>query len=239
MDVERLRDTVLTRYSSKDDVGIYANRATEGLRNWEKLIVKGYMLPSKVLSIGCGGGRESFALETLGYDVHGLDISKQQIDSANAKKRELGSKARFLSYDGLNIPFPDMYFGSITMWSQVLGNVPGSKCRLHLMSECFRVLKAEGTFSVSVHDRERTMRLVRDSEGEYQELSSGELGDILYKVASGLSCYWHYFTKEEIRQLCIDAGFSLLLLSTSDQMGQDWDNLNIVVCRKEGAAPAK
>lgn len=235
MDVGRMKQTVLTRYSSKEDVDIYAKRSTDGLRNWEKLIVEKFMLPAKVLSIGCGGGRESFALEALGYEVYGIDISERQIDSANAKKREFGSDAHFLVYDGSNIPFPDAFFGSITMWSQVLGNVPGSQQRLRLLREGFRVLEARGTLSVSVHDRERTMRLLQNSKDEYKELAGGESGDLLYAGSIDNECYWHYFTQKELRCQCGDAGFSIALETTSDQMGQDWDNLDIIVCRKERA----
>ena len=54
----------------------------------------------------------------------------------------------------------------------------------------------------------------------------------MYPTSSGVACYWHYFTEEELRRLCIEAGFAIALQSTSDQMGQDWDNLDILVCRK-------
>ncbi len=236
MDMGRLKQSVLSRYSSMEAVEIYAQRSLDGLRNWERLIVERFMHSSTVLSIGCGGGRESFALEALGYKVYGLDISEPQIASANAKKRELGSNAHFLVYDGSSIPFPDASFWSITMWSQVLGNVPGSQHRLGLLDECFRVLEVQGILSVSVHDRERTMRLLRDSRDEYKELVAGESGDLLCSRSSGSECYWHYFTQEELRRQCRDAGFSVAFESTSDQMGQDWDNLDIIVCRKEGAA---
>lgn len=232
MELERLKKSVLSRYSSEEDVKVYAQRSAEGFRNWERLIVEKFMLPTKVLSIGCGGGRESFALESLGYDAHGLDISEEQIASANERKLACGSNAHFHVYDGSSIPFPDACFGSVTMWSQVLGNVPGSQQRHRLLRECLRVLVDHGILSISVHDLKRSMRRLRDSADEYRELEGGEPGDLLLATSSGIECYWHYFTQEELRHQCSEAGFTIALETTSDRLGQDWDNLDIVVCRK-------
>jgi len=237
MNVGQLRESVLSRYSAEKDVGVYAKRSMDGLREWERRLVEKFMNPSEVLSIGCGGGRESFALEALGFVAYGLDISEQQIASANSKKSEIGSIAQFLTYDGYSIPFQETCFGSITMWSQVLGNVPGSGQRLKLLRECFRVLRADGTLSVSVHDRERTMRILRNSGAEFAEVDGGEPGDLLYATGPGVYCYWHYFTPAELRFQCMDAGLTVIMESTSDQMGQEWGNLNIIVCTKGEAEP--
>ena len=199
---------------------------------WEKRIVDCFMSPTRVLSIGCGGGRESFALERLGYEVYGTDISEEQVESADKNRRRLGSGAVFSQFDGRRLPFSDAFFGSITLWSQVLGNVPGSHQRLSLMGECHRVLEKDGLLSISVHDREKTMRRLQDAGDEYEQLAGGKSGDLLLETQAGIQCYWHYFSQCELRDLCLDAGFRIVLESTSDKLGQDWDNLNIVACRK-------
>jgi SAM-dependent methyltransferase len=188
MDLEQLKASVLARYSSKEDVEIYNRRSRQGLRKWEKSIVDHFMVPTKVLSIGCGGGRESFGLEKLEYEAYGIDISKEQIESANGKKRELNSTAEFLLFDGRKLPFADVFFGSITLWSQVLGNVPGSHQRLNLLRECYRVLEIDGIISISVHDREKTMRLLQDGGDESVEPESGECGDLLLVTQGGVIC---------------------------------------------------
>ena len=124
--LDKLRASVLLRYSSKEDVEIYNKRIHEGLRDWEKTIVDRFMVPTRILSIGCEGGRESFALEKLGYEVYAVDITQEQIESANKNKRKLNSTAQFSLFNNQKLQFADSLFGSITMWSQVLGNVPGS-----------------------------------------------------------------------------------------------------------------
>lgn len=232
MDLKQLTASVLSRYSSKRDVEMYNRRSGEGLRKWEKSIVARFMVPESVLSIGCGGGRESFALEKLGYKAYGIDISKEQIESANKNKHELSSTAEFSQFNGRELSFADAFFGSITLWSQILGNVPGSNQRLNLLRECFRVLEIDGILSISVHDREKTMSLLKDAGDEYVELEDGEKGDLLLGPHAGIQCYWHYFAEDELRDLCLNAGFRMILESTSDKLGQDWNNLNIAVCGK-------
>ncbi len=231
MDLEQLQASVQARYSSKEDVEIYRRRSQQGLREWERSIVERFMVPTRVLSIGCGAGRESFALENLGYQAYGIDISKEQIESANTVRHQLGSSATFSLFDGGKLPFADAFFGSVTLWSQVLGNVPGSQQRLALLKECHRVLELNGRMSISVHDRAKTLRLLEDAGTEIADVAAGESGDLLLETRSG-PCYWHYFTPDELRDLCLDAGFTMLLEASSDELGQAWDNLQHVAAKK-------
>ena len=235
MNEESHLKTVVSHFSSEEEVAHYKNRATEGLRRWEQEIVRRFMSSGKVLSVGCGGGRESFALEQLGYKPYGIDISEGQIASANQTKKRRSSSATFQAYSGADFPFPDGFFRSVTVWSQVLGNVPGKRKRLHMLKECHRVLEPNGIVSASVHDLEKTMKIVAEAGQHYIEPEDSESGDILLDESSGGACYWHYFTGPELRDLFEDAGFTVVEESTSDKMGQNWDNLNIIVCRKNRA----
>jgi SAM-dependent methyltransferase len=47
------------------------------------------------LDVGCGGGRFSFALETLGADMTATDFSPKMIEQAEKKQAESGSKVQF------------------------------------------------------------------------------------------------------------------------------------------------
>jgi SAM-dependent methyltransferase len=232
MNEELLLESAISRYSSAAEIRHYEGRSNEGLRIWEKNVVVQYMQRGKVLSIGCGGGRESFALEKLGFLPFGIDISRKQVESANRTKKKLSSGASFKAYSGVRIPFSDSFFPSVTMWSQVLGNVPTRRRRLEILEESHRILEPGGIVSLSVHDLEKTKRLIDIAGQQYEESEDLEPGDLLLAQASGESCYWHYFKMEELREICAIAGFTVLVLSTSDEMGQDYDNLIIVVCQK-------
>ncbi|WP_242879407.1 bifunctional 2-polyprenyl-6-hydroxyphenol methylase/3-demethylubiquinol 3-O-methyltransferase UbiG [Butyrivibrio sp. INlla16] len=45
------------------------------LKEWEKSVSKLFSPGSRILDIGCGLGREAFALHDLGFEVVGIDIS--------------------------------------------------------------------------------------------------------------------------------------------------------------------
>jgi SAM-dependent methyltransferase len=183
--------------------------------------------------VGCGGGREAFALEARGYDVVGIDIVEEQIESARSNARHRGSEAIFRAYDGNDMPFPDERFGAVTFWSQVLGNVPGSAGRHRLLREAHRVLEPGGVLSLSVHDRRRSLSLLQDSEVyRYRLLPSAEPGDLVVRGASEHECYWHYFDASELIDLCRDAGFSRVQVQTTGGLGEDWDNVLVAVCEK-------
>ena len=234
---DALRQTVVERYSSPVDVECYRRRVAEGLREWERRVVGRDMRPSSVLCIGCGGGRESFALEALGYEVTGMDMVAAQVESARAAARERHSTARFLVYDGKRLPFADQSFGAVTMWSQVLGNVPGASSRLALLCETRRVLSAGGVLSLSVHERAKTLALLESSGDRYRYPEEGEPGDLLIEAPSGGECYWHYFHADELEGICRDAGYREVKINTSGDLGQEWDNLLVAVC--SGTAEAQ
>lgn len=61
----------------------------------EGLIKKG----DRVLDVGCGGGRLSFAVEMLGAEVVGADFSPEMIKRARAAAQERASSADFVQAD--------------------------------------------------------------------------------------------------------------------------------------------
>lgn len=60
-----------------------------------KNILKKYKPLSKMLRIGCGTGLFEVYLSQQGYDVTGLEVSREMIQKANRKKREQMSNIRF------------------------------------------------------------------------------------------------------------------------------------------------
>jgi ubiquinone/menaquinone biosynthesis C-methylase UbiE len=230
---DEMNRIVQRQYSSDRDVSIYRDRANRGLNKWEMQVINSYMLPSKVLNIGCGGGRETFALETLGYEATGLDIVEPQIESAQATAQKTNSSAKFALFDGCNIPFPSEHFDAVTIWSQVLGNVAGSNNRVLLLQETNRVLKNSGILSLSVHEIRKTVRNIDQSEDYcYRLVDGGESRDLVVSHKSGGECYWHYYTSDELKKQCLKSGYKSVFIQSSADYGMDWDNLLIAVCKK-------
>lgn len=234
--IDQFRQMVRGSYSTAASVEKYSSRAEEGLRIWERALVES-RFPERgdVLVVGCGGGRECFGLEDLGYRVTGVDVAERQIDTARAMSSQKQSTVTFEVVDGVSLPFGEQSFDAITLWSQVLGNVPGQGVREHLLMEIHRLLRPSEVVSLSVHERERTLALVTQAMHSESQLDAElEDGDLLLVGDDGVTPqYWHYFSVEELRELCTGAGFPHLDLCFTSDLGEAWDNVLIAVCLKE------
>jgi SAM-dependent methyltransferase len=217
-----LWELVARHYASAPQVAHYAKRVSEGLRPWEQVLADRYLLPAgRLLDVGCGGGREAFALEALGHRVVAIDPCAGQLESARSCARERESAVEFHVCNGRSLEFPDGAFDYVVLWAQVLANVPGLANRERLLREARRVLRPGGRLSFSVHDRDATERLVRRTP----RLRMVRLGDgdriVDDTTSSARSCYWHYFTQPEILELCKAAGVSVLACARGSAFGDD------------------
>lgn len=92
---------VRASYATAEALEVYRKRVDGGLRTWEATVVQ-RQFPSagRVLTIGCGAGRETFALEQRGYDAIGIDISPPRV-----RRRLPLSSCRFhaLGVDALGV----------------------------------------------------------------------------------------------------------------------------------------
>jgi len=119
----------------------------------------------------------------------------------------------------------------VTLWSQVLGNVPGQRTRLELLTEAFRVLRPSGKLTLSVHDRDRTLPLVDQTKAS--RLDDPEPGDLcLREDDEDTTRYWHYFEAAELRRLCHEAGFARVDIVHTSDLGQQWGNVLVAGCTR-------
>lgn len=83
--------------------------------------------PGRVLVVGCGAGREAFALEALGWDVVGVDVTPRMVQVACEDGRARASQVRFEVTDGtLDDAAPGPPVDAVTLWAQVPNNVVGA-----------------------------------------------------------------------------------------------------------------
>ncbi|SFR71995.1 class I SAM-dependent methyltransferase [Anaeromicropila populeti] len=68
------------------------------LKIWEQQVAANFPSGARILDIGCGLGREAFALYNQGFEVDGLDISKDVADKANEEAVMCDSRVRFYPY---------------------------------------------------------------------------------------------------------------------------------------------
>ncbi|WP_312370857.1 class I SAM-dependent methyltransferase [Lachnoclostridium sp.] len=146
------QNSVKQWYEAKDNVD--EMRSWNGLKTWEKEVIRYFSKNASILNIGCGLGREAFALSDLGFSVVGIDISHSVIAEVTALAESRGYSIPFYSYDGRHIPFNDNSFDVIILWAQTFGLLYGVDYKQSFFSECNRLLKKDGILSFSGHDYE-------------------------------------------------------------------------------------
>jgi SAM-dependent methyltransferase len=144
----------------------------------------------RILDAGCGIGRHIVFFAEQGFDVYGVDISKEAIEIANAWVFKKGLKADLRVGDIEKLPFDDRYF-DVVISHGVLDHITFSKAK-KAMEEIGRVLAANGYLYI-------TLRSTEDSEfgrGEKVEHNTFVLQEGYEK-----GIIQHYFDLDEIKEL--------------------------------------
>ena len=170
------------------------------LKEWERFVVQYLPSGAKILDIGCGLGREAFALADLGYDVVGIDISKEVISQVKQLSADKGYKIPFYEYDGAHLDFPSDYFDVVLIWAQTFGLLYGNEFKEGYLSECKRVLKKGGLCSFSTHDYRFLME-------HYPNCLDGRK---FYPFANA-EIYWEAFDAADLTKFASQAGLNVIL----------------------------
>lgn len=95
----------------------------------------------KLLSFGCGAGKNAILYAKMGYDVSGFDISQRRIDNAKflAEKYNCSDKTHFEVQTAENLNYPSSSF-DIVVGVNILHHIDVQRA----VPEVFRVLKPGG-----------------------------------------------------------------------------------------------
>ena len=143
-------------YNGKVQVKTYTNRVKLGLWASEKLIFSKYINKTdNILDIGCGGGRTTFSLKEMGYNhLIGLDLSNKLISFARKYAKKLNIGLSFIEGDASSLSFKDASFDICIFSYNGLMSIPNKKIRYKVMKEVYRILKPNGKFIFTTHDRD-------------------------------------------------------------------------------------
>ena len=195
------------------------DRNKNGLNPWEKHVVNRYFRKKElILDIGCGTGREAFALAAEGFRIVDIDVSEVEIAIAKAEVKGYHKGVTFEICSGLNLKYPENHFDQIIMWAQAFGNVYGSKNQISLLKECHRVLQPTGHFCFSGHDLQYVI-------GKYPQYTVGKK----FFAYAKTECYWELSTIEEMTQLCAQVGFKVVECCNSLKLGSEIEK-QVIVC---------
>ena len=191
------------------------------LKQWEQSVAEFFPSGAKILDIGCGLGREAFALADLGFDVVGIDISKEVISQVKQLSAEKGYQIPFYTYDGVHLDFPADSFDAVLIWAQTFGLLYGNEFRKDYLLECKRVLKKGGLCSFSTHD----YTFLRE---HYPNCLDGQR---FYPYANA-EIYWEAFEDADLRHFAYQAGLQVILCEKGTIYKPEDGTILHCLCRK-------
>lgn len=154
-DFPLVQNLAISQYekAAKGDVKLYPSLELVRLEKWFlKSNTKG-----KMLEYGFGSGCNTIHLLKCGYDIYGLDVSKNWIKRTTKrieKIKEIKKKPKLihLKPDSTSLPFPDNFFKNIIAMSVL--SLLGKQSKIeNLFQEFKRVLKPDGKLILDINDQ--------------------------------------------------------------------------------------
>lgn len=191
------------------------------LKEWERSVISYFPSGSRILDVGCGLGREAFVLSDLGYDVVGIDISKEVISQVRQLSHDKGYDISFFEYDGENLEFPAESFDVILIWAQTLGLLYGNETKKNYLSQCSKILKKGGLLSFSTHD----YNYLKDN---YPNC----LNEQKFYPFANADIYWEAFEQNDLIRFAEQAGMEVILCEKGSIYRPEDGTILHCLCRK-------
>lgn len=215
--------TLREKFRQPEEVGFQSGYLEGELEDWEKEVVGRYLTKkgASVLDVGCGAGREAFALRRLGFSVTAIDISPEMIEAARRKKAELGVEVDFEVMAASDMDFPAVSFDYCLMSRDIYSFIPSRAWRINALKRIAAALKPGGLIFLSGYimpPRVFSGSWFRDTLRRIRNFClpgvfSSEPGDGWMRGVSPQSrldtfCYCHFFgSADEIMDELKQAGF--------------------------------
>lgn len=199
---------------------------------------------SIMLDLACGKGRYSVALNRMGYNVTGIDLSQRKIEAA---KLHLNSGLAFAVND-MRVPLePNKYDYVFNLFTS-FGYFDNEEENKIVLVNVFNSLKKGGVFVLDYMNGEKTAKHLLG----YEEFSVEDIdfiieryvkdnlivkeikikdADVKYNFLEKISI----FTEAKLAELITDCGFEIKEIFGDYQLNQ-YDSINsdrlIIICRK-------
>lgn len=180
-----------------------------------KLLLESFLAPGRLVDLGCGTGRLAIPFAHRGFDVVGVDLSRDMLQVMNQKARNDGIQIASIQGNLCELDFlPDTFFDYAIFMFSTLGMLSGAENRRHALEHVRRILKPGGRFAVHVHNLwfnlfnphgrrwllwDRVHVLLKRHPGGDKTLSDRGIPHM----------YMHVFSRSEILALIRSAGFSV------------------------------
>lgn len=184
-------------------------------------LIKKYTQGRLTLDFGCGTGRSSRFLKSLGLIVDAVDISQEMIDKACQIDQSIAYSKITQNKVPREFDFYDVVFSSL-----VLFEISSIDELLEIFKEIHRVLKYNGIFVVVTGSTEMYNHTWLSLDVDYKEnrnLKSGSLAKIRLKEVD-LELHDYYWTDSDYKNIIALSKFSLV--EQVSPLGHPNDNYN-------------
>ena len=147
-------NSIIELYTTGTLHNIYNDAEAQKLFDFEQILFETHCLNknAEILNLGCGAGRETFALYRMGYHhVSGVDCTPVLLETARNRVKTSGFNIQFNLAFSHKLPFPDSVFDVVTMFYNLYGHITPHSERLRSLAEVRRVLKPGGLVLMSAN----------------------------------------------------------------------------------------
>lgn len=213
-------EDVKKEFSIDSTVEKYSKAVYEiGLWKSEEIVFDKYVSKdSKILDIGCGGGRTTFNLYKKNWkNIKGIDLSQKLIEAAQKSAKNDGYNIIFEQGDATCLKEENSIYDLVLFSFNGLFCIPNITNRQKVLNEAFRVLKKGGIFIFTSHDRDLKSESLKPFWEKYnKEWDEGKFdnriidyGDI-FPISEGREIYIHIPSPHEVKEMIKEAGFTLI-----------------------------
>jgi ubiquinone/menaquinone biosynthesis C-methylase UbiE len=116
----------------------------------------------EILDLACGYGRFSIELASLGYKVHGLDITPVFVEKAQEEARKRNLDIDFRIGDMTDIPYGEQFFDSVICMWNAFSELSAEEEQRKALLEMYRVLKDGGMAIIEMRNH-RSAGLIEEN----------------------------------------------------------------------------
>ena len=180
----------------------------ESYRLWfseeERLLKKHIEKDSKVLDMGCGGGRSLKFLLPTTKNLVGIDHDKNVVEHAKENFKDY-PEVKIILREGKDLPFKDESFDFVLCLGTFvnLGNE-----RFDILNEMKRVLKKEGLIFITSYSEgalQERLKLYKRENSKIKEIK--ENGTVLFE--DSVDAISEQFSKEQLESMFEKAGLNV------------------------------
>ena len=171
-----------------------------------------------VLDLCCGTGRHSIALSERGWNVVGIDLSKNLLAIAKIRMKRAGVKIPLVRADMRFFPFRDSLFKAVINMFTSFGYLPAESDDAVSLLEVNRTLRGEGKFLLDLANRDHIIKTFRERDwAEFEPFFLLERRSLNLK-GSKLTSQWTLVQKNTGRVRSIEHNVRLFTITRVEQL---------------------